>query len=110
MNSIAQKDDKHFTRGIDPNGCARETCMAERAERKKISPIVGETCVDVPAETTRPAGARHETRASHFGNCQRSKNPHAAILSSIENHLAVNCQIVCRGKESGVAGNATHAI
>ena len=40
VNSVAQKDDKHLTRRIDPDGGSGKTCVTERTKRKKISPVV----------------------------------------------------------------------
>src|SRR6266550_6850849 len=39
VNSIAEKDDKHLTRRINPDGCSGKTGMTERAKRKKVSPV-----------------------------------------------------------------------
>src|ERR1700730_5137330 len=39
MHTIAEEDDEHPTGGIDPKRRAGETCVAERAERKKIAAV-----------------------------------------------------------------------
>ena len=41
---------------------------------------------------------------------KRRKNAHAAVRSTVQNHLAVDREIVGGGKESGVSGDTIHAI
>src|SRR5206468_10620012 len=75
-----------------------------------IASIGGISGVDVPAETPRPAIRRNQTRACHFRDRQRTKNANTAIPTAIQDHLAIDSQVVCRGEESRVPCDPTHPI
>src|ERR1041385_6838326 len=110
MNAIAQKHDEHLTRRIDPERRSGETRVTKRTERKQIATIGRVAGVHVPAKSARRAAAGNDARARHLSNRQRREDPNTAIRAVIQNHLAIDGEIVGSRKESGMAGDAVHAI
>src|SRR6266545_903937 len=104
------QDDKHFAGRIDPQRGAGKTRMAKRAERKKIAAICGKTGVNVPSQTACPSALRDEARSGHLRDCQRTQYPNTSILAAVQNHLAVDGEIIGSRKKAGVTRHSVHSI
>ena len=65
--------------------------------------------VDVPTEAARTSGFGDGMRSSHRRDRHRTKNADTTIATTVEDHLAIKRQIVCRRKQAGVSRDSIHS-
>src|SRR5439155_14562028 len=108
MHAIAEEDDEGIAGRIDPDRGPGKSRVAERAQGKQVAFVRRKAGRDVPTQTTRRAVLTDRMWAGHRRYAQRTQNARAVVVATAQNHLAVNREVVSRGKQTRVARNAAH--
>src|SRR3981081_3550182 len=97
---MSEEDDERIAGRIDPKRRSGKSCVAERTKWKQVAFVRRKTCGDVPTQTARRALLVHRMRSRHRRHAQRAEDARAVVVATVQNHLAVNRQIVGGGKQT----------
>src|SRR5207253_5866616 len=78
------------------------------ADGEKLTAIAGVRRIDIPAETAKNRLVGWTLRLGEFSDGERAEDAGAIQLASVEHHLRKAGQVVGRGEEARVAGDAAH--
>ena len=74
MYGVGKQDHICLGEWIDPQGCAGETGVTIRAQRKKFAAVRGKWRIDVPTESAQTGAHRRLLWRRHLFNRQARKN------------------------------------
>src|SRR5215510_3654411 len=113
VDAIAQKNYEGLARRVDPQTRARESSVAEAPNRKQVASISRIAGEDVPTDAAGRAVDRVSasgTRLGHSRHSHRTQYPRALKLAPVQDHLAIDRQVVGRRKQSGVPGDSAEQV
>src|SRR5215510_651927 len=113
VDAVAQKNYEGLARQIDPQSRAREPGVAEAADRKQVASIGRIAREDVPTDAANRAVDRVSEsgpRLGHSRHSHRTQYPRALKLALVQDHLAIDRQVVGGRKQSGVPGDSAEQV
>src|SRR6266545_3334662 len=113
VDAIAQKNYEGLARRVDPQSRACKPGVAEAPHRKQVASIGRISREDVPTDAARRAVDRVSAggrRIGHSRHSHRTQYPRALKLAPVQDHLAIDRQVVSGRKQSGVPGDSAEQV